>query len=170
MRVLADGKTKFVALTEKPVDPENPTATELAGGIDLSFKVLQENFLFGPTDSDKVGEKALGDEGNANVSAASNYQAGFSIWRQFADEVTGGFDPVEDAGFDAVKAKGTSLWLYARKTEKRASEAFEAGDELYFGAEVATDTPQPIDGGWIKYRIPCDVQDGYPFITVAAGV
>lgn len=169
MRVLADGRTRFVALTTEPANPAAPTITELAAGIDLSCKVLQDNFLFGATDSDKVAEKALCDTANSNALGASNYQAGFTIWRQF-DETSGGFDATEDAGFEAVKEKGTTLWLYARQTDKEAVEAFVAADEIYLGAEVVTDEPQRVDGGgFIKYRIPLEVQRSYPFIAAAAG-
>ena len=168
MRVLADGRTKLVALTTAPADPAAPTATELTAGIDLSFKVLTDNFTFGATDSDKVAEKALGDESNSNAIAASNYQAGFTIWRQFA--TAGGFDATADAAFLAFQEKGTTLWLYARQTDKLASEAWLAADEIYLGAEVVNDEPQRVDGGgFIKYRIPLEVQRAYPFIAVGAG-
>lgn len=168
MRVLADGRLKFTALTTAPADPASPTVTELTAGIDLSCKVLSDNFLFGATDSDKVAEKALCDTANSNALGASNYQAGFTIWRQF-DEA-GGFDSVDDAAFEAFKIKGTTVWLYARQSDKLATEAWLAADEIYLGAEVVNDEPQKQDsGGFIKYRIPCEVQRSYPFITVAAG-
>jgi hypothetical protein len=54
--------------------------------------------------------------------------------------------------------------------DKDASAAWAASDEIYLGAELTTDTPQRTDGtGFIKYRIPTEVQKGYPFFTVAAG-
>lgn len=167
-RVLADGKIKFTLLTTAPVDPKAPTAAELNAGIDLSCKVLTEGFEFTAGDSDKVAEKALCDEGNANALAASNFKAGFTIWRYYLDG--GGVDPSADAGFVAVKEKGTTLWGYARKTDKVATEDWEAGDEIQLGAEFTNDTPQdPGAGGWLKYKIPCEVQRGWPFIEVAAG-
>lgn len=170
MKVLADGRTKFALLTTAPANPAAPTATELNAGIDLSFKVLQDNFTFGATDSDKVAEKALGDVNNSNALGASNYQCSFTIWRQFAED-GGGIDATEDAGFEAVKVKGATIYLYARKTDKLATEAFAASDELYLGAEVVNDEPQDVTGGgFIKFAIPCEVQDAYPFITVGAGV
>lgn len=165
-RTLADGKKKFTILITEPVDPEAPTATELNAGIDLSCKVLSSDFMWGATDSDKVAEKALCDEGNANAIGASNYQAGMSLWRYFA--TSGGFDAIEDAGFDAVKVKGTTLWGYARNTDKKSTEPWATGDEIYLGGEVITDTPQPPTdmAGFIKYRVPMEFQRGYPFIEV----
>ena len=167
-RVLADGKTKFSVLTTKPVNPAAPTATELNAGIDLSQDVLSSDFTFGAVDSDKIAEKALGDEGNANAIGASNYQAGFTLWRKFA--TAGGFDATAETGWAALKEKGTTLWAYARQMDKDASETWAATDEIYLGAELITDTPQRTDGtGFIKYRIPAEVQRGYPFVEVAAG-
>lgn len=167
-RVLADGKTKFSILTTKPANPEAPTATELNAGIDLSCKVTTEGFNWTAADSDKVNEKALCDDGNANVLGASNYTAGFNLWRYYLD--AGGVDPAADTGFAAVSEKGTTLWGYTRRTDKDATAAWAAGDEIYLGAEFITDTPQdPGAGGFLKYRIPCEVQRGYPFIAVAAG-
>lgn len=165
-RTLADGKTKLTLLITEPAIPDAPTAAELNAGIDVSCKVLASDFLWGATDSDKVAEKALCDEGNANALAASNYQAGISLWRFF--DPAGGFDAIEDAGFEAVKEKGTTLWGYARKTDKKATEAWATGDEIYLGLEVATDNPQaPSDmSGYIKYRIPLEPQRGWPFIEV----
>lgn len=166
-RVLADGKTKFTVLTTKPANPAAPTAAELNAGIHLSDHVLTSDFTFGAVDSDKVAEKSLGSAGNANAIGASNYQVGFTIWRKFL--AAGGFDAADEAGWAALKVKGTTVWAYARQMDKEASAAWAATDEIYLGAEFTTDTPQRTDGtGFIKYRIPGEVQNGYPFISAAA--
>ena len=168
-RVLADGKTKFTILTTAPANPAAPTATELNAGVDLSCDILSSDFTFGATDSDRIAEKALCDEGNANAIGASNYSAGLTLWRKFA--TAGGFDEAGETGWAALKEKGTTLYAIARQTDKEATEAWAAADEIYLAAEFTTDTPQRTDGtGFIKYRIPTEVQTGYPFIEVAAGV
>jgi len=167
-RVLADGKTKFTILVTKPVNPAAPTATELNAGIDLSCDILTSDFTWGATDSDKIAEKALCDSGNSNAICASNFAAGFTLWRKFA--TAGGFDAATELGWAAVKAKGATLYGYARQMDKDSTAAWAASDEIYLGAEFITDTPQRTDGtGFIKYRIPAEVQRGYPFISVAAG-
>ena len=63
-------------LTTKPANPAAPTATELNAGIDLSCDVMASDFTWGATDSDKVAEKALCVENNANALGASNFAAG----------------------------------------------------------------------------------------------
>lgn len=169
-RVLADGRIKFTVLTTKPVNPAAPTITELnaAGALDLSCKVLADNFNFGATDSDKINEKALCTVNNANSLGASNFVLGFTMWRYAA--TAGGWDATDDAAFEALRVKGTTFWAYGRLTEKLATAAWAAADEIFLGVEAVTDTPQRSEGGgFVKYRIPCEVQAGYPFIEAAAG-
>lgn len=167
-RSLADGKTKFTILTVKPTDPEYPTASELNDGIDASCAVMASDFNFGAAASDKVNEGALCEDTNAQVSARSNFSCGYTIFR-YLDLATGqpeGGDA--DAVFAASKVKGTTLYVYARKTSKKATDPWEDGDEIYLGAEVVTDnlTPPSDLGGWIKWRQEADVQAGWPFRTV----
>lgn len=167
-RVLADGKTKFTILTTKPADPGAPTAAELNAGIDLSCNVLTSDFNWSATDSDKIAEKALCDVGNSNAIGASNYTTGFTLWRYFL--TAGGVDTAADAGFTAVQEKGTTLWAYARETDKDSTEDWAANDDIYLGGEVINDTPQRLDGtGFIKRRIPLEAQRMYDNIKVAAG-
>ena len=166
-KVLADGKTKFTILTTKPANPALPTAAELNAGIQLADHVLTSDFTFAAVDSDKVAEKALGSSGNANAIGASNYQIAFTIWRKFL--TAGGFDSADETGWAAIKVKGATLYAYARQTDKAASAAWAATDEIYLGAEWVNDTPQRTDGtGFVKYRVPGEIQTGYPFIAVAA--
>lgn len=168
-KALTDGLTKFTLLTKKPTDPAHPTAVELNAGLDVSCDILASDFTWGATDSDKVAEKPLCAVNNANALGASNFQAGFTVFRYF-DATTGNPDPTEDTKFAAVKTKGTTLWGYARKTGKLASLPWADGDEFYLGAEIVTDEPQnPSDqGGYVKFRVPAEVQQGWTFGTVTA--
>lgn len=165
-RVLADGKTKFTILTTEPADPESPTAAELNAGIDMSCKILSSDFNWSATDSDKISEPALCDDANANSLGKSNYTAVFTLWRYYLD--AGGVDTAADAGFAAVQEKGTTLWGYARRTDKKSTETWAAADPIYLGAEFTVDTPQvPSDsGGWLKWRIPAEIQRGWDNIAV----
>jgi hypothetical protein len=164
---LADGHTKFTLCTTEPADPLNPTAVELNAGLDYSCNVLSSDFTWTPSDSDKVQEKALCDENNANSLGPSNFSAGFTVFRMF-DATTGLPDPTEDAKFEAVKVKGTRVWGYTRKSGKKATAAWAPGDEVELFQEIITDRPQtPSDaGGYIKYRVPAEPQTGEQFLTV----
>ena len=169
-RSLADGHTKFTICTTKPVDPKNPTVTELNAGIDASCRVMASDFTWGAADSDKVQEKALCDDNNANAFGPGNYAAGITPFRYF-DATTKNGHATEDAVFAAVKTKGTELWCYARKTAKKSTEAWAADDEIYLGAYVVTDTPQPPSelGGYIKTRVPLEVQSAWDNIEAVTG-
>ena len=168
---LADGHLKFTILTTKPADLTAIPVATLNAGIDASCAVLASDFTFSAADSDKVNEKALCTTNNANAIGASNFTAGVTAFRYF-DAATGAVDPAEDTLFAALKTKGTELWGYARKSGKESTDAWEADDEIYLGLKVITDEPQsPSDqGGYIKFRVPMEPQEGYPFITAAAGV
>jgi hypothetical protein len=164
---LADGHIKLAVLTTAPANPAAPTAAELAAGINAACAILASDFALTATDSDKIAERALCELNNVNSLGASNYSAGLTIFRYFNGSSLGTADTTADVLFTAAKTKGTSLWLYPRKTGKLESAAWAATDELYLGAEVLTDTPQEQQGGFIKFRVPLEVQKAYPFIAVA---
>lgn len=168
-RSLADGHTKFIILTTAPANPAAPTVAELAAGIDASDRILASDFTFGAADSDKVAEKSLASASNANALGAGNFQCSFTAFRYF-NASTGVVDATGDVVFSAVKVKGTELWCYARRTGKLSTAAVAAADELFFGAHVLTDDPQPPGDltGYIKAHISCEVQDSWPYITAAA--
>lgn len=166
---LADGHVKVAVLTTKPADPSAPTVAELAAGINAACNILASDFAFTAADSDKVAEKPLCQVNNANALGPSNFNAAMTVFRHF-DEVTGLPHATEDALFEAVKVKGTELWVYAREDGNLESEAWAAGQEIYLGMHLLTDEPQkPSDnGGYIKRRVPMEPQEGWPSIEVAA--
>ena len=164
-RSLAEGHRRVMILTEKPSNPAAPTTTELNGGINgsagVSAKILDSDWTFGATDSDKVAEKSLADVNNVNALGSSNLQAGMTIFREF-DASTGAPDPTGDALWTATSAKGTTLYVYEREDGQLATDAVGSGDILT-GMAVLTDEPQkPSDsGGYIKRRIPMEPQEYY---------
>lgn len=163
---LADGKIKLAVLSTKPANPAAPTVAELTAGIDASSRVLSSDYTLGAVDSDKVAEKPLSQEGNSNAMGPSNYQAAVTPFRYF--DGAGASEAGEDAVYQALKTKGARLWLVERQTSKKATDAWAAGDEVSV-FEVITDNPQkPSDmGGYIKRRVPMEVQDAWLGGTVA---
>lgn len=158
---LADGHLKFTLLTDEPADPANPTATELNAGIDASCSVLASDFAFSFGDSDKVNEKALCATNNANALGADNLTARATFFRMW-DEGTKQADLTEDEAFQAVKAKGTTVWGYIRESAKLATENWAADDE-FLGMELLTDRSQRPQnaGGYIKRTVPFEPQLGW---------
>lgn len=165
---LADGHIKIAILTSAPANVAAPTVAELNAGIQAASRILSSDWLWTPTDSDKVAEKAVSDINNVNALGASNFSAGMTIFRYF-NAGTGVADPTEDALFTATKTKGSSLYIYQRKIGKLETAAWASADELSLGGLVITDLPQePSDaGGYIKKRIPLEPQQMYPNIAVA---
>jgi len=166
IKSLAAAHIRVAVLTASPSNPLVPTAAELAAGIDASCKIAAADFLWTPTDSDKVADAALCDANNVNALGASNYNLALTIFRLW-NAGTGVADPTDDALFTAMKTKGTTLWIYARETGKLYSQVWAAGDEVYLGGQVLTDSPQRLDsGGYIKRRIPLEAQSMAQNITV----
>lgn len=166
---LADGHVKLTILTDEPANPGAPTVAELNAGIDFSCAVLASDFTWSAADSDKVAERALCDTNNKNALGADNFQAGITLFRMF-DAVTGAVDETEDEAFQAVKAKGTTVWGYVRENGKLATAAWAADDEIPLGMELLTDNPQRPQnaGGYIKNRVPLEPQRGWVGIAAAA--
>lgn len=163
---LAQAHVKIAILTAAPANPNAPTTTELNAGINAACTILDSDFVFSPTDSDKIAEKAVCDASNVNTLGASNFQAGMTIFRQF-NAGTGVADPTTDNLFTAAKVKGTTLYIYVRKTGKLETAAWASADEIN-GMQVLTDLPQePDNTGFIKKRIPLEPQAGYWNIAVA---
>lgn len=166
---LADGHIKFTILTVEPANPDAPTVAELNAGIDASCNILASDFTWSAADSDKINEKALCTENNTNALGPSNFSAGVTAFRYF-DETTENPDLTEDAVYQAIKAKGTEWWGYARETAKKSTDAWEAADAIFLGMKVISDNPQrPSNaGGYIKSRVPLEPQDGWLDIEAAA--
>lgn len=165
-KVLADKKHKLTILTTKPADEAAPTATELNAGIEACMKVYSDGFEFTAADSATVNAKMLCGS-NEEVYTDENFTFNMTVARFFLD--AGGVDPADDELFEALKERGTTLWAYARLTDKVATDDWEADDEIYLGARFTTDHPQlPTNSGWVAFRVPAKVQEGWPFITVAA--
>lgn len=165
VRMLSAGRMKVTLLTVKPNNPAAPTVTELNAGVQICTNIPASEWTFGATDSETVDSTSLCADVKSEVFGQGNYELTFGLWRQFAD--AGGFDATGDAAFEAVKEKGTTLWVYARFTDKKATEAWAADDEIFLGAEFVTDTPRPVSAteGFIGYTIPTRVQNAWPFIT-----
>ena len=168
-RSLAAGRRKVTILTTAPANPEAPTVAELNAGIQASPRILASDFMFGATDSDTIAERALSEEANANALGASNFQFGMSVWRFFTE--AGIADADADDVYQALKTKGAEVHVYLRETSKRSAEPWALTDEISLGARVQLDLAQmpTDDAGYIKRRIPGQVQEAWPDIEVGAG-
>lgn len=152
MKVAADGKKKFTLLLTKPA-ARIPKITELNAGQDISCAVLDSDANFTNTASDRFNEKASCQKGNSQALGASNYDTALTFLREYLD--AGGPDSTgDDLGYQSVKTKGTTVWIYLRETDKDSTEDWAAGDEIHLGGEVVSDAPMRVNNdGNIKRRI-----------------
>ncbi|HEY1175509.1 MAG TPA: hypothetical protein VGF17_05080 [Phytomonospora sp.] len=172
-RSLADGHVKLSIMSTKPADPKNPTLAELNAGIDAAQRILNSDFKLGPVASDTVDEKAIGQEGNVKVLTTSNFEANMTPFRYFntstgvAETGTGG--EIGDGVFQALKVKGSRVWVAKRFTSKKSTEPWAATDEVET-YEVVTDNAADAEAsGYIKKNVPMTVEDAWLNGTVAAG-
>lgn len=155
-KTLADARTRLTILTTAPANPRAITIAELTAGIDASCNVLKSDYRLSPTGSDTVADTELCSEGNAVTYGASNYEGTLTpFW--FLDE-DGVSDATEDVVYQALKTKGTTLWLVEREGPRYDQE--HAVGDTYEAYQVVTDNPQkPSDrGGYIKRTVPLGVQ------------
>lgn len=167
MRVLADGKLKWTILTTKPANIGGPTQTELAAGIEASQTTLTSDFTWTNTASATFDEKPLSVKGQSQSLGISAYELAATFMREYA--AAGGPDTAgDDAAYQAVKEKGTTVWAYARETDADSTAAWATGDEIYLGGEVQSDAPARVNNdGDLKRRIPFIPRDMRETITVA---
>lgn len=152
MKVAADGKKKFTLLLSKPA-ADKPTAAELNAGQDISCAVLDSDANWTNTASDRFNEKPACTTGNSMALGASNYDTALTFLREYL--VGGGIDSAGlDAGYQAVKTKGTTVWIYLRETDKLSTAPWAIGDEIHLGGEVVSDAPMRVNNdGNVKRRI-----------------
>jgi hypothetical protein len=154
MKVAADGKKKFILLTTAPAAASGiPTVTELLAGQDISCAVLDSDANWSNTASDRFNEKAACQKGNSQALGASNYDTALTFLREYLD--AGGPDATgEDLGYESVRVKGTTSWIYLRESDKDSTEPIAAGDIIDLGGEVVSDAPMRVNNdGNIKRRI-----------------
>lgn len=170
MKVAADGKKKFTLLTAAPAATSGiPTVTELNAGIDISCAVLDSDANWTPTASDRFNEKAACQRGNSQALGASNYDTALTFLREYLE--AGGADTTgEDEGYQAVRVKGTTSWIYLRESDKDSTEAWSTGDIIDLGGEVISDAPMRVNNdGNLKRRIEFLPQNMIVEVPVGAG-
>lgn len=170
MRSLSDGKIKLVILATKPADPKAPKMAELTAGIDAGNQIVASDFKLGPTKSDTVDEKSISQSGKPKVFTDSNYEASLTSFRDY--DATGkptatATGVVGDGVYQALKTKGSTVYVVKRFTSKNASEPFAVGDPVQV-YELLMDNPADAEAsGYIKAHHPCEIQNAWIDAAVA---
>ncbi|HET7398995.1 MAG TPA: hypothetical protein VFJ94_10780 [Intrasporangium sp.] len=167
MRMLSTGHVKVAILTTKPANIAAPTVLELNGGIANAADFIPKSlWKWGAGDPKTVSDPALSANFEAEVPTEDTYDLGLGVYRGYT--AAGAVDATEDALFAATKLRGTTLYIYARKTGKLSTDIWAAADEIYLGGAVVTGTPKEVSEGWIKYEVPIFAQTMFNFIAAAA--
>lgn len=171
-KTLADGRIKVLLLVSAPADMKNPTVAELTGAnvIDASCSILKSDYRLSATNSERVSEAALCEEGAAEAWGRSNYEGNLTSFRIFDAAKPGTADAEGDKVFQALKTKGVPIWVVERETGKDWDVAIEAGDEVSI-YEVEPDNPQKPGSqteGYIKRIHPLTVKRAEEHVTVVA--
>ena len=167
MKVAADGRKKFTLLTAAPAG-RIPTAAELNAAQDISCADLDSDANFTNTASDRFNEKAACQMGNSQALGAANYDTALTFLREYLD--AGGADIAgEDLGYQAVRTRGTTVWIYLRETDKASTEDWASGDEIHLGGELVSDAPMRVNNdGNIKRRVEFLAQNMVSEVAVPA--
>ena len=172
MKTSADGKKKWALLTTKPANGWlDPNADELNAGLDISCNILESDINWTAADSDRENEKVSCQVGNSEGLGAANYTTALTFIRQFLADPAGGIDVAgTDAGYQAVRVRGSEVGIYLRESDKFSPEPWAAADIIELGGRVISDAPQRVDNvGSIKRRIPFLPQEMVIEHPVAAG-
>lgn len=168
MKTSADGKKKWTMLLEKPAGPI-PTVEELNAGDDFSCVVLESDIAWSPAASDRFNEKVSCQKGNSQALGASNFETALTLVREWLTTGLGADVTGLDKAYQAVRVKGTTVWIYLRETDKDSTEPWAIGDEIFLGGEVVSDSPtRPGNDGNIKRRVEFLPQNMISEVLVAA--
>lgn len=168
VKSLADGHTKLAVLAIAPADPTALTVADLTAALDASCRIAKNGYSLGPTASETFADPALCEDVNSNVWGASNFEASIPVFRYF-DDTTQLLDEAGDEVYQALKEKGTEVWLVERESLKKSTDPWEVGDVVNV-YRVLLDNPQKATDrtGYIKNVIAPAVQAGYLDVTLAA--
>lgn len=163
-RSLAAGHTKLAIFATKPsgdLAALPVSAFTGPGVIDAACRVAMADFSLGAVDSETFTDQALCEEVAAETPGSSKYEGNITPFRYFDSEgkaEVGVAGEIGDALFQAVKEKGTTLWIGRRDTSKKSKEDWGQGEE-YKLFEVITDEPkESSQEGYIKHPVKLFVQ------------
>lgn len=166
-KTIADGRILLTLLTVKPAKPDAPTVQELKAGKKISCRIMKSDYQLGAAGSNTITETELCNRGEGQAFGLSTYSGSLSVFRYLDD--AGVASQEDDFAWEALKEKGTQVWLVEREGPLESKE-WAAGDEVSV-YEVTTDDPQkPQDrfAGYIKRVIPLAVGAAWENVKIAS--
>lgn len=168
VRTLADGREKWIIMTEKPADPQAVTLAELTAGVNLGDRATRSGTYLRATASDTVADRPFNALNNSQALGASNYEGQIEPYL-LLDPATGKPDAVDNEVYELVDTKGTTLWVWKRKGPLE-SVAPAASDNYELAEVVADEMQEPSDqSGNLRAVVPLIVRTMVKG-TVAPGI
>lgn len=170
VKSLADGHTKLAILATAPANPSTGiTLAELTAALDASCRIAKNGYALGPTASETFADPALCEEVNSNTWGASNFESTIPVFRYF-DDTDGVVDVDGDEVYQALKEKGTEVWLVERESLKKSTDPWAAGDVVNVYRALLDHPRKASDRtGYIKNQIAPAIQEGHLDVPVVAG-
>lgn len=153
-KTLADEHIALVMFETPPADPKAITVAEWTAAIPLECRIM--DYRLSPTASETLQQAEFCEGSNASVPTKSNFDGNVTVFRYLT--TAGLADATNDVAWDAMKKKGTTLYLADREGPEHDAAGAAGQEYSYF--EVITDHPQkPTDrGGYIRREVPLYVQ------------
>lgn len=169
-RTLAEKRIALRIFAVAPKDRNRITLSEWNAGLDASCRIAAGDFRLSPTGSTTVNDGALCEGAEVQVPGASQYEGSMTPFRIFDVDKPGRADTLGDTVFQALKTKGSTVFIGKRHSNKMYDAAAEAGDEIEL-YEVITDNrqdPSDVNAGYIKKVIPLMVQNAWLDAVIVA--
>lgn len=165
-KVLYDDDDRLVALDAMPTDWRTaPQVGELNEGVDWSLHVVAP-FDLDTQASDTLDQRAIGEPTNTQVLGRRNAGGTLDYFRHY-DE-SGQPDPATDIVHEAVKVRGSMIYLVRREGGKPADELFAVGDEVSIWECEVDEIQTPKEEGYRRGIAPLTVKRFVKSVTVVA--
>lgn len=153
-KTLADEHIALRMFETPPADPAAITVTEWEAAIPLECRIM--DYRLSPTASETLQQSEFCEGSNASVPTKSNFEGTLTVFRYLLG--TGLTDAANDIAWEAIKVKGTTLFLADREGPEH--DAAGAAGQEYSYYEVINDHPMvPSDrGGYIRREVTLYVQ------------
>lgn len=166
-KMLNPNTTIVVVDAEDILDPYEPEAADLNGGLNISCAITR-GYTLNPTDSDTDDTASICDTGNVQNRLYDNYEGELTMFRDgnISDNLS-----VYNQAFQRFLEPDERVFVY-RRVGKKSTLPFVDGD-LVEGFLFTNDRTRSVDGGDagpIQFTVPLLSQGTYTGYVYVGGV
>ena len=147
--------------------PATATVALFTAAVDITCKIATSGSYITASGSDKIADPAMCEDTNSGGFGTGNYDGSIAPFL-FLDSVTGAYTAVDNAAWEAFKAKNTVAYIGIREGVVHGTAA--AAGQLVSVYEVRSDTPQrPQElNQYVKRVVPLDVLPVFENVALTA--